>query len=273
MKNFIIKNKKKYIIIYIFIIILLSFILNISFLKATTYSASITYIPEEYQLNNDNLKETNNVNNNKKNIKQRIKQKIKKYVENQLKNEENITNNNQEQIDSIKETNPQQSNQNDLNQQKTFYLNQQYTQPTIITNKEYYNLTLDIFDINKNPIYSTIEIKGQKENNNKTINTSNIKLKLEKDALKITITPLNKNYQTLIIEGNLNKDTELKLALVPKEFNIIFNISDLNSNKINDINYNFIVNSIDLTKLIKKENNKLFYNLIKNPPNKNYKIR
>ena len=272
MKNFIIKNKKKYIIIYIFIIILLSFILNISFLKATTYSASITYIPEEYQLNNDNLKETNNVNNNKKNIKQRIKQKIKKYVENQLKNEENITNNNQEQIDSIKETNPQQSNQNDLNQQKTFYLNQQYTQPTIITNKEYYNLTLDIFDINKNPIYSTIEIKGQKENNNKTINTSNIKLKLEKDALKITITPLNKNYQTLIIEGNLNKDTELKLALVPKEFNIIFNISDLNSNKINDINYNIIVNSIVLTKLIKKENNKLFYNLIKNPPIKTIKL-
>ncbi len=250
MKKFITKNKKNYIIIYTLIIILLSFILSTLFLKAIAYSASITYIPEEYQLNNNNPTELNpkNTNNNQKNIKNKLKQKTKTYVENKLKNEENSNNN--------------LSNQEPVNQQQ---LNQQYTQPIVITNKDYHKFTLNIFDINKKPIYSKIEIKGNRENNNQLFTSSTLKTKLEKDDLKITITPLNENYQTLIIEGNLSKDTELNLTLFPKDFNIIFNITDLNSNKINNIDYNFIVNSLDLTKLIKKEDNKLFYNLIKNP--------
>ncbi len=257
MKKFITKNKKNYIIIYTLIIILLSFILSTLFLKAIAYSASITYIPEEYQLNNNNPTEINqqNTNNNQKNIKNKLKQKTKTYVENKLKNEENSNNN--------------LSNQEPVNQQQ---LNQQYTQPIVITNKDYHKFTLNIFDINKKPIYSKIEIKGNRENNNQLFTSSTLKTKLEKDDLKITITPLNENYQTLIIEGNLSKDTELNLTLFPKDFNIIFNITDLNSNKINNIDYNFIVNSLDLTKLIKKEDNKLFYNLIKNPPIKTIKL-
>jgi tRNA A-37 threonylcarbamoyl transferase component Bud32 len=242
-----------YVFIFTFMISILTFSLIILLNLNIAYSASITYIPEEYQQNNtpnntDNVKPHKNLKNN-----------------NSLKNS----------FQNSSLNSYQNTSKNYLNSNKTNtidYPDNNYNN-TIITNKKYHNLKLNIKNLNNENIPSNIKIIGLKENNNKNyLYSYYVQSLLEEDYLKIIIFPINNNYQELQIEGNLTQDTNLAITLTPKKFNIIFNITDIYPNKIRDFDYNIVVNSMDFSKLTKKEDNKLFLTLIENPPKKNLKL-
>jgi tRNA A-37 threonylcarbamoyl transferase component Bud32 len=238
-----------YVFIFTFIISILTFSLFILLNLNIAYSASITYIPEEYQQNNT----PNNTDN--------------------VKSHKNLKNNNSLKNSSLNSY--QNTSKNYLNSNKTNtidYLNNNYNN-TIITNKKYHNLKINIKNLNNENIPSNIKIIGLKENNNKNYLSSYYsQTLLEEDYLKIFIFPINNNYQELQIEGNLTQDTNLAITLTPKKFNIIFNITDIYPNKIRDFDYNIVINSMDFSKLTKKEDNRLFLTLIENPPKKNLKL-
>jgi tRNA A-37 threonylcarbamoyl transferase component Bud32 len=242
-----------YVFIFTFIISILTFSLFILLNLNIAYSASITYIPEEYQQNNtpnntDNVKPHKNLKNN-----------------NSLKNSSQNSS-----LNSYQNTSKNYLNSNKTN--TIDYPDNNYNN-TIITNKKYYNLKLNIKNLNNENIPSNIKIIGLKENNNKNyLSSYYAQSLLEEDYLKIFISPINKNYQELQIEGQLTQDTNLTITLTPKKFDIIFNITDIYPNKIKDFDYNITVNSIDFTKLTKKEDNKLTLTLIENPLSKNLKL-
>jgi tRNA A-37 threonylcarbamoyl transferase component Bud32 len=242
-----------YVFIFTFIISILTFSLFILLNLNIAYSASITYIPEEYQQNNtpnntDNVKPHKNLKNN-----------------NSLKNSSQNSS-----LNSYQNTSKNYLNSNKTN--TIDYPDNNYNN-TIITNKKYYNLKLNIKNLNNENIPSNIKIIGLKENNNKNyLSSYYAQSLLEEDYLKIFISPINNNYQELEIEGQLTQDTNLTITLTPKKFDIIFNITDIYPNKIKDFDYNITVNSIDFTKLTKKEDNKLTLTLIENPLSKNLKL-
>jgi len=250
-----------YISIFTFIISILTlsliFLLNLNI----SYSASITYIPEEYQQNDT-------ISNNPDNIKphNNLKNKLRNFTKNNIK--KNSTENN----NSIKNSSQNFSLNSYQNTSKN-YLNENNYNNTIVTNKKYHTLKLSIKNLNKENVPANIKIIGLKENNNKTYSASYYTQNLlEEDYIKINISPINNNYQELQIEGNLNQDTNLTITLIPKKFQIILNITDISPNKLTDFNYNILVNSIDFTKLTKKEDNKLVLTLIENPPKKILKL-
>jgi tRNA A-37 threonylcarbamoyl transferase component Bud32 len=265
------KYKIKYYLysfIFTFIFSILTFSLIILLNLNIAYSASITYIPEEYQQNNT---PTDNIKNHKN-----LKNKSKNFINNNIKKNSTENNNslkNSSQNSSLNSY--QNTSENYLNSNKTNtidYLNNNYNN-TIITNKKYHNLKLNIKNLNNENIPSNIKIIGLKENNNKNyLSSYYAQSLLEEDYLKIFISPINNNYQELQIEGQLTQDTNLTITLTPKKLNIIFNITDIYPNKIRDFDYNITVNSMDFTKLTKKEDNKLTLNLIENPLNKNLKL-
>jgi tRNA A-37 threonylcarbamoyl transferase component Bud32 len=242
------KSIKYFLILFTFIISLI--ILNI----IKSYSASITYIPEEKEYQANDNKSTNIVNAPKK-LKHLKHSKNK--IKNNINNDENNLNNTQTQNSKLK-TEYLTNNQNITNQNITENSNNY-----IITNRKYHYLTFNIKDLNKEMILSKTKIKTQNKEIQFNIN-GYFKTQLEEDYLIINISPINKKYQELIIKGNLTKDTNLEITLMPKKFDINFNITDIYSNKINDITYKLLANSLDLTKLIKKEGNKLYLNLIEN---------
>jgi tRNA A-37 threonylcarbamoyl transferase component Bud32 len=252
-KNYKTKYYHLYFSIFTFIISILTFSLIILLDLNIAYSASITYIPEEYQQNNtpnntDNVKPHKNLKNN-----------------NSLKNSSQNSS-----LNSYQNTSKNYLNSNKTN--TIDYPDNNYNN-TIITNKKYYNLKLNIKNLNNENIPSNIKIIGLKENNNKNyLSSYYAQSLLEEDYLKIFISPINKNYQELQIEGQLTQDTNLTITLTPKKFDIIFNITDIYPNKIKDFDYNITVNSIDFTKLTKKEDNKLTLTLIENPLSKNLKL-
>ncbi len=269
-----IKNYKTkyylYVFIFTFIISILTFSLIILLNLNITYSASITYIPEEYQQNNT----PNNTNNVKPH--KNLKNKSKNFIKNNIK--KNSTENNNSLKNSFQNSSLnsyKNTSKNYLNNNKTNIINYPYNNynNTIITNKKYHNLKLNIKNLNNENIPSNIKIIGLKENNNKNyLSSYYAQSLLEEDYLKIIIFPINNNYQELQIEGNLTQDTNLTIILTPKKFNIIFNITDIYPNKIRDFDYNITVNSMDFTKLTKKEDNKLTLTLIENSFNKNLKL-